>query len=315
MIRARIACLIFLTIVLSSCSQNGKPCMMMDKIEIAEAEKFASDPSLPFRFPLETYEKEDLKYHAWFCDWNTRDTGILLWRHEEYSYHAAEDYGRPAGTPVYAIADGTVSFSGRMGGYGWLIIVDHPRYNIYSLYGHLSPSRWKTGPGPVKKGQLLAYLGDPWENGGSRKKPLVTHLHHGIRAGQRADYPRKGQWRFMAGWINLCPADIGWLQPSLVINSQAVPEGGFKSPAPRLFDIWGTEIVISSIYVLFGLCMLVYAFRKKKPWLALFPGTFIAVAWAVLHWRDIVRTYYLLPIAAVMLTAGIIIFNKARDRR
>ncbi len=28
---------------------------------------------------------------------------------------------------VYAMADGRVSFSGTAGGYGWLIIIDHPQ--------------------------------------------------------------------------------------------------------------------------------------------------------------------------------------------
>jgi hypothetical protein len=80
-------------------------------------------------------------------------------------FHAAEDFWRPAATEVYAMADGEVSFSGTMGGYGWLIIVDHPDMNIYSLYGHRSPSRWRADPGPVAKGDLIGYLGDEWENG------------------------------------------------------------------------------------------------------------------------------------------------------
>ena len=41
---------------------------------------------------------------------------------------------------MYAIADGEISFSGSKGGYGWLIIIDHPQANLYSLYGHLSPA-------------------------------------------------------------------------------------------------------------------------------------------------------------------------------
>ena len=114
-------------------------------------------------------------------------------------YHAAEDYLRPAGTPVYAIADGDLSFSGPMGGYGWLIIIDHPQFNLYSLYGHLSPSRWAHETGPVAKGELIGYLGDDDENGGSAENPLRPHLHLGLRAGQRQDYPGNGQWRWMAG--------------------------------------------------------------------------------------------------------------------
>ena len=113
---------------------------------------------------------------------------------------------------------------GRTGGYGWLIIIDHPQVNLYSLYGHLSPSRWKLESGTeVKRGDLIAYLGDSDENGGSADEPLEPHLHFGVRAGQTADYPAKGEWRFMAGWIRLCPQDLGWLQPSVVITRQETP--------------------------------------------------------------------------------------------
>ncbi len=313
--RSGIACLMLLAILLTSCTRPGKPCPAMDKIQVADTEKFAADPSLPFRFPLETYEKDDIESHAWFCECALVDRKIINTKLTRRMYHAAEDYHRPAGTPVYAIADGVVSFSGKAGGYGWLVIVDHPHYNIYSLYGHLSPSRWKIDPVPVKKGQLLAYLGDPWENGGSKKNPLETHLHLGIRAGQRADYPKKGQWRYMAGWIKLCPSSIGWLQPSLLINNQAVPSGGFKSPSPGLFDIWGTETVISLIYIACGFIMLVLAFRKRIPWLSFAPGIFVAVVWAVLYWRDIARTYYLLAAAVAMLLAGIMTFKKIKEKR
>ena len=61
----------------------------------------------------------------------------------------------PAGTPVYAVADGEISFSDPMGGYGWLIIIDHPQANLYSLYGYLRPSRRRMEPGTVEKGELI----------------------------------------------------------------------------------------------------------------------------------------------------------------
>jgi murein DD-endopeptidase MepM/ murein hydrolase activator NlpD len=42
------------------------------------------------------------------------------------SYHTGEDSFAPPGTPVYAIGNGIKRYSGKMGGYGWLIIIDHP---------------------------------------------------------------------------------------------------------------------------------------------------------------------------------------------
>ena len=78
------------------------------------------------------------------------------------------------------MADGRVSYSGRMGGYGWLVIIDHPELNLYSLYGHLSPSRWSISPGALVKGELIGYIGDSDEKGGpqdvANPPPVVPHI-------------------------------------------------------------------------------------------------------------------------------------------
>ncbi len=145
-----------------------------------------------------------------FCCWfgvsNECPPGIKdCYEYPVRQFHAAEDYKGPAGTPVYAMADGHISFSGTAGGYGWLILIDHPQANLYSLYGHLSPSRWKLESGTeVKRGDLIAYLGDSDENGGSKEQPVQTHLHFGIRSGQTADYPPKASgasWPGGSGFV------------------------------------------------------------------------------------------------------------------
>ena len=128
------------------------------------------------------------------------------YEYPERKFHAAEDYKRLAGTPVFAMADVTISFSGSAGGYGWQILIDHPQANLYSLYWHLSPSRWKQKTGTeVKRGDLIAYLGDSDENGGSQEQPVETHLHFGIRAGQTADYPPKVSGVTMVVGSNFVP--------------------------------------------------------------------------------------------------------------
>ncbi len=128
-------------------------------------------------------------------------------------YHSAEDSFVPAGTPVYAIGNGVIRYSGKMRGYGWLIIIDHPLENVYSLYGHLSRSRWRKKSGEVKKGELIAYIGDAEEC-----DTMVSHIHFGMRTGQKADYPRWGDRRWMAGYTNSRPDLIGWLHPSEIIG-------------------------------------------------------------------------------------------------
>jgi len=265
----------------AGCAQNTGPCPTQPYADLSDADKYAGDDTLPFRFPLDDANSYRTKESAKFC---TASSGPESSR----KYHAAEDYFQPAGTPVYAMADGEVSFSGRMGGYGWLIIIDHPQFNIYSLYGHLSPSRWRMDTGLVSKGDLIAYLGDAHENGGSREQPLEPHLHLGIRAGQRNNYPAKGEWRWMAGWIRPCPAGVGWLRPSEVIAGQSIPDGGYSKPDAAFLTLWGVETIFGLLYLASGIGTFIFASRKNKPLLLLLGGAVLAIAgWIFLRdgWR------------------------------
>ena len=292
-------------LLLAGCStEYPQSCPASTPIGLLDADEIAGDESLPFRFPLDESATDAELYFGWFGIFNWFD-GKFLWDQPVRQFHAAEDYKRPAGTPVYAMADGRISFSGTAGGYGWLIIIDHPQANLYSLYGHLSPSRWKQESGTdVKRGDLIAYLGDPDENGGSAKSPLEPHLHFGIRAGQTADYPGKGEWRWMAGWIRLCPQDIGWLQPSLVITSQEIPAGGYPQPEVPFWIRWGLELIITSLYAICGAGILVGAVKKKNRLFLILPGVLLIAAGIVLRVR-LLSTYFLLAIGILILAVGI----------
>ncbi len=291
---------VLLVVLVAGCAQATEPCPSPVPVDLSGAETYALEDDLLFRFPLDDH-RVYVSAEPFSCPfaapgWAKRGPFV---RHE---HHAAEDTLKPAGTPVYAMADGTVSFSGPMGGYGWLVIVDHPQANLYSLYGHLSPSRWRIDPGPVEKGQLLGYLGDPDENGGSAENPLRTHLHFGVRAGQRGDYPSNGQWRWQAGWIKRCPQDVGWLQPSLVIARQEIPPGGFPGPAGGFLVRWWTEVLFAGIYVVGGLCVVVYATEKERPLLlVLCGGIFVVAGW--IFRKDGWRMSYLLIAVAIALAA------------
>ena len=300
-----------MVLLLAACSvQYPETCPTGTPVGLTDAHEIASDDSLPFRFPLDESTIDDTLFFGWFgvsneCPPNMPD----CYNYSDLTFHAAEDYKRPAGTPVYAMADGRISFSGTAGGYGWLIIIDHPQANLYSLYGHLSPSRWKLGAGTkVKRGDLIAYLGDPDENGGSEESPLEPHLHFGIRAGQTADYPARGEWRFQAGWIRLCPQDVGWLQPSLVITSQEIPPGGYPQPKVGFWIRWGLELLMTSIYAIAGAGMLITAVRKKIRFLMLFPGILLIAAGIVLRNNRVLSSYALLVIGILIMVVGIYYF-------
>jgi murein DD-endopeptidase MepM/ murein hydrolase activator NlpD len=285
-----------LLLVAAGCARPAGPCPSQPFGDLSRADEYAAERRLPFRFPLDALGDEDVETTANFSTGGEGPAG---------EYHAAEDYLRPAGTPVYAMADGEISFSGRMGGYGWLIIIDHPQANLYSLYGHLSPSRWRLRSGTVGKGELVAYLGDPDENGGSAKHPLRSHLHLGVRAGQRADYSGLGEARWQAGWIKPCPTDMGWLRPSAVINGQAIPSGGFEPPSVGFLTIWGIELLFAGVYLLGGASVLIFATRQGKPILMILAGAVYLAAAFVLRTKGAKLGNLLFAMSALILAIGI----------
>lgn len=88
-----------------------------------------------------------------------------------YRFHAGMDIGVYSGTPLYALKDGQVIFSGYMSGYGNVILIHHG--DIISLYAHNSTLLVEEGQ-YVKGGQLIAKSG----NSGVSTGP---HLHFEIR--------------------------------------------------------------------------------------------------------------------------------------
>ena len=293
---------ILMILLLAGCAQPSESCPSNTPDDLSEADVSAVDDSLPFRFPLDESSVDETPYFGWFGVSNDGHRPVSV---SERKHHAAEDWLRPAGTPVYAMADGRVSFSGTMAGYGWLIIIDHPQANLYSLYGHLSPSRWRKESGTVERGELIAYLGNSDENGGSSEHPLEPHLHLGVRAGQRIDYPGMGEWRWQAGWIKPCPQDLGWLQPSVIITSQEIPVGGFPEPAAGFVAKWGLELLFTGVYLLGGVCVLVFAIRKNKPFLLVINGGLLIVAGWIFYSKGMKMSYTLFAIAVLFLVIGI----------
>lgn len=291
-----------LILVLSGCAQSPQSCPPPVQVASYEVGAFEDD-SRPFRFPLDDYkidQRPDMTNYA------VRGTSLAY----EGKNHAAEDVSHPAGTPVYAMADGNIIFSGPMGGYGWLIIIDHPQANLYSLYGHLSPSRWRIDAETVEKGELIAYLGDTNENGSSPEYGQIPpHLHFGVRAGQRADYPGMGEWRWQAGWVKPCPQDLGWLQPSAIISSQEIPVGGFPEPAAGLAAKWGADLLFSGVYLIPAVGMLVFGFRRNKPFVMVLSCVpLLIVGWLLLS-KGSNMSYVLF--ATAILFSGIGIYNFA----
>ena len=86
--------------------------------------------------------------------------------------HTGLDLAASTGTPIHAAGDGVVVFSGRWGGYGNCVILDHGG-GTATLYGHCSRLAVSEGQ-PVTQGQTIAYVGSTGLSTG-------PHLHFEVR--------------------------------------------------------------------------------------------------------------------------------------
>lgn len=86
--------------------------------------------------------------------------------------HEGVDLAGPIGTPVYATAEGVVTFAGWSSGYGRLIKVQHAN-GIETRFGHLNAIRVEVGQ-RVSRGDRIGDMG----NSGRSTGP---HLHYEIR--------------------------------------------------------------------------------------------------------------------------------------
>ena len=168
-------------------------------------------------------------------------------------YHLGEDIGKPAGTPVYACANGIVKIANNRhsgeGNYGGLIIIEHTLPNsdkICSLYGHLDDSKTLVRPDDVvERGQQIGEIGkkDPNINGNH-----TPHLHFGVRfgafPGEEAPDPNTTSGKWLGGYGKINPITINnwWIKPSDFIkdHAQSWIEVSAHSPVElRVYDSLG----------------------------------------------------------------------------
>jgi len=113
-------------------------------------------------------------------------TSDFGWRKDPFTgqraWHAGIDIAAPEGTPVKAAGDGTVVFSGRMHGYGNLVVVEHAG-GMRTYYGHNRVNQAAEGQ-KVRAGQVLAEVGQTGRATG-------PHLHFEVRMDDRAVDPAK----------------------------------------------------------------------------------------------------------------------------
>ena len=92
-----------------------------------------------------------------------------------WANHQGFDYRASYGTPVFAVANGTVESSAYSGGWGNQVQIKHPS-GLTSLYAHLSSMSVHRGQ-TVKKGQVIGRVGSTGRSTGA-------HLHFSLLKGR-----------------------------------------------------------------------------------------------------------------------------------
>jgi murein DD-endopeptidase MepM/ murein hydrolase activator NlpD len=137
----------------------------LDKMNMYKIAAF----KLPFAMPVH----DAIRYTSGFGNRNDPFNGSTR-RHE--GQDMAGDYG----TPIYATADGTVTYAGWENGYGRLIKIQHD-FGVETRYGHLSGIRVEVGQ-RVSRGDRIGDMGNSGRSTG-------THLHYEIRLSGTAINP------------------------------------------------------------------------------------------------------------------------------
>ena len=139
----------------------------MDKVNLL---RIAAERT-PFVLPLRTSYRLSSNY-GWRKHPTTGKTSL----------HEGTDMAAPMGTPIYATADGVVSFAGWAGGYGRVIRIKHA-LGFETRFAHLSKFR-------VKKGQRVS-RGDRIGDMGSSGRSTGSHVHYEVRVGGKSVNPMK----------------------------------------------------------------------------------------------------------------------------
>lgn len=123
--------------------------------------------------------------------------------------HKGVDYAARTGTPIKSAGDGKITYHGRKGGYGRVVIIQHGQ-KYSTLYAHMSKYRKGLHVGSrVKQGQVIGYVGKSglasgphlhyeFRVNGVHRNPLTVTLPNAtpIQAKYKADFLEKSRILF-----------------------------------------------------------------------------------------------------------------------
>lgn len=153
---------------------------------------------------------------------------------EYRSVHLGVDFWMDAEAPIHALFDGKIvvhHLNDHHKDYGPTLILEHKTESgipFYSLYGHLTMTSLKLHKkgDRVKKGELIAYVGNPNENGS-----WAPHLHFQLMLdllGNTTDFPGVAFPKEAQVWKSICPDPNQLFKlPSLEEKAKSLDEKTF----------------------------------------------------------------------------------------
>ncbi|WP_258864844.1 M23 family metallopeptidase [Helicobacter sp. MIT 14-3879] len=187
-------------------SNNNNNYGLKSRVEIASItglQKLFIMKFFPNGYPLNTYKRISSPYGYRIHPLsNTKEM------------HTGTDLAADVDTPVYATADGVVDFakSGWNGGYGTIVKLDH-FFGFKTYYAHLNSIVVNRGDF-VRKGQLVAYVGNTGASSG-------YHLHYEVRfLGSHIDSKNFMDWN-MSNFDKIFDKEknVAWQSLLMTINN------------------------------------------------------------------------------------------------
>ena len=68
---------------------------------------------------------------------------------------------------------------------------------------------------------------------------------------------------------------------------------------------WGLELLFTGIYLFGGICMLIYAIKKNKPFVLILSGVILIAAGWIFYSKGMRASYVLLIVGILVLVFGI----------
>lgn len=156
----------------------------------------------------------------------------------EYTLHGGTDFAAPDGTPILAVADGTVRIAETSGTYGGLVVIEHTIDGkiVASAYAHSWPDGIHVQPGDqVRAGQHIADVGSSGRSTG-------PHLHFEIRdGGTHGTFIDSAAWLDAHGAADLPEAVTGAPSRDCQATSALAPDTGIAPPVRNPDGSWPAE--------------------------------------------------------------------------